>query len=224
MKPTDLVVPQDWTERKVALSENILFLPDYYDKYHEYQLPSWSEEVLFGNSNPIYIEYCSGNGQWIVERAKASPHINWVAVEKWLPRVRKIWAKGKCANLKNLFIVAGEAYTFSRYYVQKDSISEVFVNFPDPWPKTRHAKHRLIRLEFVEELYRILQKSGHINLVTDDTSYAQSMIKTLLEQKKFISEYPEPYYRHDITDYGDSYFDNLWRTQHKKIHYIRMAK
>lgn len=115
---------------------------------------------MFGNSRPIVIEYCSGNGQWICNQAKNNPHLNWVAVEKRFDRARKIWGGLHRENLTNLIVICAEAVVYTRYYMPRSSVSELYVNFPDPWPKLRHAKHRLIRSEFLKEVEKTLISGG----------------------------------------------------------------
>ena len=157
MKAKDLKYPHSWEERRPVLVDSVLFVPDHYDSYEEYTFPNWSSSELFDNEHPVHVEYCSGNGTWIFERAKQFPMVNFVAVEKRFERVRKIWAKAKNAALKNLLIVCGEAHTTTKYYFPNQSVDEVYINFPDPWPKDRHAKHRLIQSPFASELARILK-------------------------------------------------------------------
>ena len=106
----------------------------------------------------------------------------------------------------------GEAYTFTRYYLEDDSVFSVYINFPDPWPKKRHAKHRLITKEFVLQLHRVLKHEGEVTIVTDDQAYGESICKYMLEDKEiFQSVFPSPYFVTDIEDYGSSYFEKLWK-------------
>ncbi len=221
MKPKDLISPYSWENRHTILSDGVLFVPDYYQNYDEYQFPGWDHQDIFGNNNPVKLEYCSGNGSWIVEKAMNEPDVNWVAVEIRFDRVRKIWAKKKNRGLNNLFIICGEALTFAHHYLPDSSICEIFVNFPDPWPKDRHAKHRLIRPRFIEENARCLKSNAMMTLVTDDEVYCTQMIDTMLENISFRSCYPEPYFITDVKDYGSSFFCNLWENKGKTIRHMQ---
>ncbi|HEY4831009.1 MAG TPA: tRNA (guanine(46)-N(7))-methyltransferase TrmB, partial [Waddliaceae bacterium] len=171
MKPKALqAVP--FKERRPLLEDQVFFVPIHYTGYEHFTLPDLS--IYFGNDHPVSVEFCSGNGDWIIEKAKLDPSKNWIAVEKRFDRVKKIWSKLKNHHLSNLLIVCGEACTFAHYYLLSDKIEEVYINFPDPWPKMKHAKHRLMQSIFLDELSRILMPGKKVTVVTDDFSYLQS--------------------------------------------------
>lgn len=209
----DLHIPFTWTERRPILLDRFLYLPPCKEEQHDVS--------LFSISQPLVIEYCSGNGQWILETAKQAPQIQWVAVEKQFKRARTIWRKLMRVSLQNLFIVCGEAYPFSRFYVQNSSVDAVFINFPDPWPKRRHAKHRLIQPAFVQELTRILKPGGAVTLTTDDPSTSERMIAAFSSWK---SAFGSPHFVTDWPDYGISTFHALWTQLQRTIRYHRFFK
>jgi tRNA (guanine-N7-)-methyltransferase len=221
MKRTDLRFPFSWEERRPALSHRVLFVPAHYFQHEEWVMPAWHDEQVFGNDHPVVIEYCSGNGDWILERAVKHPEINWVAVEQKFERVSKIWVKAKRLNLANLLVVCGEALTFTKYYVRAREIDRIYVNFPDPWPKERHAKHRLIQQPFVLELARIVKKGGLSVFVTDFAPYASQMCQEMLDSSHWLPSFPDPFFKTEWQGYGNSYFDSLWREKGCTIHYIQ---
>ena len=100
-------------------------------------------------------------------------------------------------------------------------MAEVYVNFPDPWPKLRHAKHRLIRREFLDELSRIVKPGGRINLVTDDFPYASQMLEELAQTPNWKPVHPSPHYITDWPDFGPSYFADLWVKKGRTIYYLQ---
>ncbi len=173
------------------------------------------------NKNPVNIEYCSGNGQWIIEKAKNNPDINWVAVEFKFERARKIWVKLHNMGLKNLFVVFAEAYCFTKNYLKDYCVSNIFVNFPDPWPKKKHAKHRLVNTLFMNELSRIVEKKGIATLVTDDKDAKDWMLAAALSSDRWEAVYKYPHYIDHIENYGGSYFDSLWRDKGREIKYLQ---
>jgi len=220
MKPKDLHFPHSWEERRPALADGVLFVPDHYDKHRAWPFPAFS--TIFGNDNPVKIEYCAGNGAWIIDKALKNPLCNWVAVEWEFERVRKIWAKAKNRGLKNLLIVCGEAVTFSRDYLPEKCVQEIFINFPDPWPKTKHAKNRLFQKPFVAELARILAPQGTVTAVTDDPPYGEQIAREMM--RSFQPRFAEPWYTTAWTDYGASYFDSLWRGKGRTIRYFQFGR
>ena len=224
MKPEDLKFPFKWNERSVLIKDQIWYVPEYYDHYDEFKFPGWNSAEVFGNHLPVKVEYCSGNGTWIAAKASSDSQHNWVAVEKRFVRVRKIGSKIHNHKLNNLFAVCGEAYITTNHYFPSESIDEVFINFPDPWPKKRHAKHRLIQPKFLDEIWRILKKGRSITIVTDDPDYSDLAIQEFLNHSGFESSYPEPYYNVERSDYGTSFFEELWRQKGKTIKYHSFSK
>ncbi|WP_249298997.1 tRNA (guanine(46)-N(7))-methyltransferase TrmB [Neochlamydia sp. AcF65] len=224
MKPADLIPPFPKDNRKVTIHDGIWYLPDRHLAQNHFEFPGWSHPSLFGNDQPVNVEYCSGNGAWIVAQAEAHPHLNWVAIERKFTRVRKIWSKIKNGSLKNLIVVCGEGLMATRTYFPSASIANVFINFPDPWPKLRHAKHRLIQPHFVQELARVMQTDKALTFVTDDISYSQEAIEVFLSAADFKSYYSHPYFSTEEEGYGTSYFEELWRSKGKMIRYHRFIK
>src|ERR1700733_14510049 len=109
MKPDDLKAPFAWNNRRVIVEDHIFYVPTRCETYSNFIFPGWNSPLFFANENPVSIEYCSGNGAWIAEKAKGDPKMNWVAVEKKFMRVRKIWSKIKNLGLNNLIVICGEA-------------------------------------------------------------------------------------------------------------------
>ncbi len=198
------------------IAHHVLFCPSYYA--HCMRL-YFLERKFLGILHSVSVDYCSGNGDWIVEQAQRYPQINWVAIEKKFPRIRKIWSKRENLSLANLFLICGEGETATKYYFPTDSVAGIYINFPDPWPKLRHAKHRLIQSPFVQELGRILEKGQSLFFVTDDSAYSEQFRKEMSHSTMFSPLNPAPHYRTEYPEYGTSYFEDLWREKGKEIRY-----
>lgn len=201
--------------------DGVLYIPDYYEKHKDFKLPDW--ETIFGNNNPVVIEYCSGNGTWIADKAKDKTK-NWIAVEWRFERVQKIWSKKKNQKLDNLFIVCGDARLFISEYLQDQSIDGVYINFPDPWPKDKHAKNRLFQPPFITELTRTLKSGAFLTIATDDPPYSQQIADVIVANPSWKSAHPAPYYVTEWEGYGASYFDSLWRQKGREIRYFQFLK
>jgi tRNA (guanine-N7-)-methyltransferase len=222
MKPKDLQRERTFDTEGPYLKDHVFYVPFCCDDYSRDALPPFRE--YFGNENPVYVEYCSGNGEWIVEKAVLFPDKNWIAVEKRFDRIRKIWSKLKNRQLANLLIVSGEAFIFTHHYLPDNSVEEVYINFPDPWPKSRHAKHRLIQPRFLDELARVLQTEKRMHVVTDDLPYLNQTLTLFGSHPCFSPSLPPPYYRLEFPGYGHSWFENLWKERGKQIHYTQFNK
>jgi tRNA (guanine-N7-)-methyltransferase len=221
MKPKDLKIEGSFDKRIPLLIEGMFYLPEHYTGHKEHPLPVWSDPRIFGNDLPVALEFCAGNGHWIQERAQATrEEKNWVAIERRFDRVRKIWSKKTNHKITNLFIVCGEGHTFATEYVASHSVAEIYINFPDPWPKRRHAKHRIMKDSFLEEMARILVSEGKVTFVTDDKPYLEATMAVFDANKNYIQEglIINP------PNYGVSYFDNLWREKGRTIYHVYYSR
>jgi len=222
-KSQDFRIPFLKETPQVALFDHVLFVPPTSDR-SLFQFPGWNSSEVFGKDrghNPIAIEFCSGNGEWLLEKAKHNPDWNWVAVEKRFDRTRKIWVKMKNMGLKNVFIVFGEALAYSTSFVPESSVQALYINFPDPWPKTRHIKNRIISPLLFSEAARMLQKEGKLIFVTDDQPYSEWFLEQYDLWNKGTFDIPtgKSAVENPPLNYGTSFFDSLFRRQGKTIHY-----
>jgi tRNA (guanine-N7-)-methyltransferase len=219
-----LRIPFVWADRRPVLLDRLLYIPGFYENHHEWERIDWSDKRLFNQSNPVMIEYCSGNGEWICDRAEQNPELNWVAVEKRFDRSRKIWSRMHRKNLSNLYIICGEAKIATQYYLPKKSISKVFINFPDPWPKPRHAKNRLITADFLQAMKEVTQDKCQATFVTDDPVYLNQILDEIKLSESWTHLLESPHYTLNFPNYGKSFFGDLWTQKGRVIHYISTQK
>lgn len=225
MRPSDYKAPEKRGHN--VIGDRVVHLPnaDNVDGSEEaFTFPEWSHPDLFGNDNPVRVEYCSGNGAWIAERAQAHPDINWVAIEIKFGRTRKIWSKIKNLKLANLIVINGEGELATVHHLPKGSVDAIYINFPDPWPKRHHAKYRIIKPSFVEAMSKLLKEKGTITLVTDDPGFSDWTLKIFKGSTSFSSALPAPYYSTEWENYGNSYFKELWCGQGLSIRYHHFNK
>jgi tRNA (guanine-N7-)-methyltransferase len=103
-------------------------------------------------------------------------------------------------------------------------VDQIFINFPDPWPKARHAKKRIVQDSFVREMARISKVGAETILVTDDELYSSQMSFEMMKGGLWASLLPDPFYATDWPEYGTSFFESLWKTQGKEIRYMKFKK
>ena len=218
MESFALKFPFKWEERFPLIYDKIFFVPAFYQHHDKWSFPAWQDEKIFGREAPVRIEYCSGNGEWIIQKAKMHPECNSVAVEKKFHRVKKIWAKRKNQSIDNLFIVCGEASAFTEHYVPNASVEKFYINFPDPWPKARHAKHRLIQENFLSHIARACQQGTRLTIATDHSEYVERIALVVSHHPLWTSVFPAPYFTTQWDGYGDSFFDRLWRKLGRSVH------
>ena len=221
VRPKDITPPFPKKTPLVMIHDRVWYMAPLADG-SAFIFPGWQE--LFSSPGEVRIEYCSGNGAWIVEKAKAHPDVNWLAVEKRFDRARKIWSKIKNEALENLVVAFAEGLALTSQYIPSSSVSTIYVNFPDPWPKTRHAKHRIASPLLFQEAARVLQPDGRLVFVTDDEPYSELFVKIAAAQAQLVCAIPPPGYAEPPEGYGTSFFDALFRGQGKRIFYHEFKK
>ncbi|MDB5290997.1 MAG: trmB [Phycisphaerales bacterium] len=150
----------------------------------------WRE--LFGNDHPVELEIGSGKGTFLTEQARARPEVNFFGIEwaNWFWRYASDrLRRNNCLNART---VRAEALFFLREYVPDASLSVLHVYFPDPWPKKRHHKRRLIQPPFMEQAQRILTLGGRLQIVTDHKDYFEHIELTVQASALKVIEYNRP--------------------------------
>lgn len=134
-----------------------------------FQFLKWSD--WFASPQPVEIDLGAGDGGFIAARAQAHPGTNFVAVERLLGRARKIDKKARRLGLWNLRVVRMETLYTIRWLVPAASVRAFYLLFPDPWPKKKHHKHRVIRGEFLGAIEQALEPGGTFFAATDHAEY-----------------------------------------------------
>ncbi len=144
-----------------------------------YPVPSVVERLelarLFDKGQPLEVELGSGDGSFLVGYASQHPERNFIGVERLLGRIRKLERKGRRAGLTNLRAVRIESSYLLSYLLPPHSAAALHIYFPDPWPKRRHQRRRLINEEFPSLARQALAERGTIYLRTDDQSYFEQI-------------------------------------------------
>lgn len=159
-----------------------------------------SPKSLFANAAPVVLEIGFGTGDSLFEMAKNYPEQNFMGVEVYRRGIVSLLAKTEAYPLKNLRLFWGDANEVLQRF-ENASLSRVQIFFPDPWPKSRHHKRRLIQSTFVSQLAPKFIPQGILHLATDWQDYAQHMMKVLLAEPLFKNTQegsqcaPRPEYR-----------------------------
>ncbi|MBT5926824.1 MAG: tRNA (guanosine(46)-N7)-methyltransferase TrmB, partial [Verrucomicrobia bacterium] len=144
---------------------------------------NWDD--VFETNRPLEIELGAGDGSFLIRYAASRPEINLLGIERLLGRMRKIDRDTHRSGVKNVQLFRIEAGYFLTYLAPPKSVQAIHVYFPDPWPKIRHHKKRLINEEFVEKCAQILEPNGSVYLRTDHLNYFRQMQKVFLGDERF---------------------------------------
>jgi tRNA (guanine-N7-)-methyltransferase len=140
---------------------------------------------LFPAAQPLEIELGSGDGSFLANYAALHPERNFVGVERLLGRLRKLDRKARRAGLTNLRAIRIESAYLLEYLLPPQSAEALHIYFPDPWPKRKHRKNRLINARFTELASIALNPAGHVFLRTDDADYFSQMLAVFAENSSF---------------------------------------
>ena len=135
--------------------------------------------ALFGRSAPVVLEIGSGMGDATAAMAAADPDRDWLAVEAHLPGVAALLLLVERLGLTNVRVAHGDALRLLRADVAPGSLDAVHAFFPDPWPKPRHHKRRLVQPAHVALLRDRLRVGGTLHVATDWAEYAEQMSDVL---------------------------------------------
>ena len=145
--------------------------------------------TLFGNDNPVVIEIGFGMGDSTARIARENPNINYLGIEVFLYGFSKLLSTIANEGLTNLRIMRYDAVQVLEDMIEDGSVSGFHIFFPDPWPKKRHHKKRLVQLPFTTLLAQKLKKGGYIYCVTDWEDYAKQMLSVLEATPSMVNPY-----------------------------------
>ncbi len=123
----------------------------------------------------VWLEIGFGGGEHLVWQAEHNPDVGLIGCEPYLDGVVKVLAAMEAKGLRNIRILADDARPLLRWLPQA-SIGRVFILFPDPWPKMRHHKRRLISAAFLETLARVMKPGAELRIATDIGDYARTTL------------------------------------------------
>jgi tRNA (guanine-N7-)-methyltransferase len=162
---------------------------------------------LFPQPQPLEVELGSGDGSFLAQYAQLHPDRNFIGVERLLGRLRKLDRKGLRAGLKNLRLMRIEASYLLEYLLPPGSVQALHIYFPDPWPKRRHRKHRLINDLFTAMSARALVPEGTVYLRTDDADYFTQMTRVFSLNPDFNPAETPARLEENITDFERHFRD-----------------
>lgn len=135
-------------------------------------------QARFAKPQPLYVEVGSGKGQFIVEMAKALPQYNFIAMDVQEAAIAMILKKQVEEKLPNLQLLLANGASLTEYFAE-DEVAHIYLNFSDPWPKTRHEKRRLTYRNFLKQYQTIMKPKGMLEFKTDNLGLFQYSLVSL---------------------------------------------
>ncbi|PYK20216.1 MAG: tRNA (guanosine(46)-N7)-methyltransferase TrmB [Verrucomicrobia bacterium] len=172
-------------------------------------------QKIFERNSPLHVDLGSGDGSFLCSLAQRMPHKNFLGVERLLNRVRT--STRKAATLDNVRLLRMESFYAVRYLLPPESVERFYLLFPDPWPKRRHHRRRIVTPDFVSSIHAALQKDGSIYIATDDVDYFGE-IKEIAESNSGFA------IGEGDADLPQSKFGRIFREKHAPVHWLELRK
>ena len=139
----------------------------------------------FGREASVVLEIGFGNGETLVQQACENPAQNYVGIEVHDPGIGHCLLAAREAGISNLRLIAHDAIEVLEQQISLGSLQRINLYFPDPWPKKRHHKRRIVQLDFLGLCADRLQAHGSLHIATDWANYAAHIDETLAESSRF---------------------------------------
>ena len=178
---------------------------------------------IFHNNNSLIVEIGSGNGHFLVERALKYPDNNYIGTDLLTGRAKKIYSKIEKRGLKNIVVFKGDARRFVWEFLYENTVEEFIILFPDPWPKQRHRKHRLLTAAFINMLKIRLVPGGMVTLATDYHEYRNRILDEFRKDRGFTNIYRNGY-SSSPHSCPKTLFQEKYTEEGRDIYYMRFRK
>ena len=172
---------------------------------------------IFGNEKPLVLEIGFGEGEFLINAARRDSARNYLGLEIKRGRFRKAVRTAEKFSLENLKFIHIEAEIAIRQVFGERVFDLVLVNFPDPWPKKKHSKHRIFNPEFIDLLAKTLMGNGRAEIKTDQLNYIQQIVSEFGKSDLFCPEYPPPGFIEARKEQMESKFEKQFRDASQKI-------
>jgi tRNA (guanine-N7-)-methyltransferase len=173
---------------------------------------------VFGNRNRVVVEIGSGKGRFLIASAMEQPDVNFIGIEKSLHYYRVIRERVEKRDLRNVRVINHDAFPVLQKMFPDHSVSEMHIYFPDPWPRRREQKRRIIRPEALTEIRRVLVAGGSGIYVTDHREYFEAAKPLIGEFFRVESRIP------GAEDPPRTNYEAKYRAEGREIYEIRFWK
>ena len=163
----------------------------------------FSPKENFSRDAPLTVEVGFGMGDSLLAMAKAEAGRNFLGIEVHNPGIGSLLREISTNEIKNIRLMNIDALTILQKHLPKNSINRLQIFFPDPWPKKKHKKRRLINTEFLGVIAPVLEQGGLVHIATDWTDYAHQIKDTFRRDFRFLPVDTSTTCRNKIREKGD---------------------
>ncbi len=180
---------RSYVKREGRLTKSQQYALDNYWAQHgvDFSLELIDPDILFGRRAPLILDIGVGTGDTTLNHAETHPENNYLAIEVHRPGIGQLLNNIQSHNLTNIKISNQDVVTVLKNQIPDHAISQIFIFFPDPWPKTRHHKRRLINKRLMDLIKRKIVAHGRIHIATDWQDYADHITTLCLADPELIN-------------------------------------
>ncbi|HEV3098934.1 MAG TPA: tRNA (guanosine(46)-N7)-methyltransferase TrmB [Candidatus Udaeobacter sp.] len=172
-------------------------------------------DKIFGRKAPLHVDLGCGDGSFLCALAQRMPDKNFFGIERLLNRVRT--SARKAATLDNVRLLRMESFYAVRYLLPVESVERFYLLFPDPWPKRRHHRRRIVTPDFLGSIDGTLEKNGSIYIATDDVGYFGKIKEIAESDPRFAISDAD-------VDLPQSKFGRIFREKGAPIQWLELRK
>ncbi len=176
---------------------------------------------IFPDKETFFLELGSGWGEVAIQLAIQKPKTGFILLEKKPDRLKETFRKIQKRNLTNIRFLNANFNWFLEEFFEPNSFHEILLNFPDPWPKNKHHKHRTFNEEFPKKLFYLLKSGGLFYFASDHGGYARSVIRNLRRNSKFFEKISYSFQREN---FPISHYEQKKLNEKKCIYYVEAQK
>jgi tRNA (guanine-N7-)-methyltransferase len=181
-------------------------------------------ETIFGNENPLVLEIGCGIGDFVVKTATDNPQWNFIAIDFYNKGCWKTCRRIERHGLGNIRVLREEARQFLTEKIVPQSLRAVYINCPDPWPKKKHRKRRLVNEGFVRFLAERMAPGADFYFATDFDDYGESVAEMMTKIELFENVLGPDSFRHDIPGYHRTKYMLKFMDEGKKIYFVHYRR
>nr|MDK2850557.1 tRNA (guanine-N7-)-methyltransferase [Candidatus Cloacimonadota bacterium] len=176
---------------------------------------------IFDNNHDLYLEIGSGKGEFISRYPISHPEWNFIGFEMSEKRIRNCLRKLNVEKNQNVRLIQRFVDARIASWFTKASISGVFIQHPDPWPKRRHHRRRLIQQDFLDALAEVLKHGAQVQISTDHEEYANWILEEFLQNSNFTSLQDDPIQMHpNLDEHIVTWFEEVQKRQGFNPHFM----
>ncbi|MCD6277900.1 tRNA (guanosine(46)-N7)-methyltransferase TrmB [candidate division WOR-3 bacterium] len=180
-------------------------------------------EKNFGNFHPVECEIGFGDGAFLLHKAQSHPDRNYIGIDYSIVSVRKASKKIEKQGLNNVKLIHLDADSAFHLLIPECSLERIYINFPDPWPKKRHEKRRLLDRSFNLLTASRAKKNARMHILTDDPFYRDFILEEVQHYRVWRPVF-ENGYRINPDGYFQTKYEKKWRSMGKEIYYLEFKK